>query len=137
MMSLTSKYALRASVYLAQHEKEWPIPGNIIAKHTGIPSKYLSKILGDLARAGILHSSRGRTGGFRMAIPATKVFLYDILLPFESELSRQLMCPFGNMTCTDDDPCLGHDPWKKVFQTYITFLRRTSVQRVAFGKRKR
>jgi len=54
MLSLTSEYALRALIYLTQHESDWPIPGHRIAEQTKIPSKYLSKILCDLVRINVL-----------------------------------------------------------------------------------
>ena len=37
MLSLTSEYALRAMIHLAQHVDDWPIPGKDIAEHAGIP----------------------------------------------------------------------------------------------------
>ncbi len=51
MLSRTSEYALRALIHLAEHQTEWPIAGSRIAAAAGVPSKYLSKILGDLVRA--------------------------------------------------------------------------------------
>ncbi len=134
MLSRTSEYALRAMIFLAQHEEEAPVPRDWIAQHVGVPSKYLAKILGDLVRAGILTSSRGKGGGFRMARSARKISLADVLTPFDAPPSVQRRCPFGNAVCGDDDPCLGHDGWKRVKQTYESFLKRTSVYDVAIKK---
>ena len=67
MLSLTNEYALRSAVYLAQHEAAQPIPGHRIAEALGIPSKYLSVILRDLVRVGVLQASPGKSGGFRLA----------------------------------------------------------------------
>ena len=135
MLSLTGKYALRAMICLTQLEDEWPIPGKRIAERTDVPSRYMSKILGDLVRCGILRSTRGKKGGFRMARPPEKIVLYDVLAPFETALVAQRTCPFENLVCSDENPCLGHQGWKKVLQTYVSFLRRTSVRDVALSQR--
>lgn len=129
MLSLTSEYALRALIHLAQHEEDCPMSGAHIAAETEIPPKYLSKILGDLARAGVLDSSPGKTGGFRLGRSAKKISLLEVLLPFEQFERRR--CPFGNHECSDLNPCNAHDKWKKVIETEQRFLRDTSVYDIA------
>lgn len=132
MLSLTSEYALRAMIHLAQRENEWPVTGKQIAREAGIPAKYLSKILGDLVRAGVLESTRGIGGGFRMSRPAKKLSLFEVLAPFESFQVRR--CPFGNKQCGDENPCLAHDRWKKVVEAELSFLQGTSVLDVAVSR---
>lgn len=129
MLSLTSEYALRAMIHLARHEEQWPIPGREIARQADVPAKYLSKVLGDLVRAGVLEGTRGLGGGFRLARTAKRTFLFDVLAPFESFDHRR--CPFGNQQCGDDHPCLAHDRWKKVVETQQRFLQTTSVHAIA------
>ena len=131
MLTLTGEYALRATIYLAQHVQDWPIPGRRIAEQAGIPAKYLSKVLGDLVRAGVLKSSPGRTGGFRMRRPAAKTRLGQVLDPFEQFDRRR--CPFGNQTCSEARPCLAHDRWKKVVDAQQRFLAETTVHDVALS----
>lgn len=135
MFSLSSKYALRAMICLTQHADEWPISSERIAERTDVPAKYMSKILGDLARCGILRSTRGKNGGFRMARPPEKIVLYDVLAPFELALVAERTCPFGGLACSDESPCLGHEKWKKVYQVYVSFLKRTSIRDVALNGR--
>jgi len=129
MLSRTSEYALRALIHLAQHEEDCPISGAHIAGETGIPPKYLSKILGDLVRAGVLDSSPGKTGGFRLRRSAKKVSLLDVLTPFEQFERRR--CPFGNAECSDLNPCNAHEQWKKVIETEQRFLMKTTVHDIA------
>jgi Rrf2 family iron-sulfur cluster assembly transcriptional regulator len=133
MLSTTSQYALRAIIYLAQHETDWPIPGSEIANKAGVPVKYLAKILGDLTREGVLDASRGKGGGFRLARSSQEIKLVEVLAPYERFDGRQ--CPFDNKKCSDRDPCLAHNRWKKVMEQYQRFLGNTSVASVAFEKR--
>jgi len=134
MLTLTSEYALRALIYLAQHADAWPIPGRQIAERAEIPPKYLSKILGDLVRFRVLDSSPGKTGGFRLRREAQVTMLYEVLAPFEQFDRRR--CPFGNKACSDDDPCLAHRRWKQVVDTERRFLRETSIHEVAVRERR-
>lgn len=129
MISLTKEYALRAVIHLAQHEADCPIAGGKIADALGIPPKYLSKVLGDLARSRVLVSCPGKTGGFALRKPPGKTRLAEVLAPFEAVEDRR--CPFGNARCNDENPCLAHDKWKKVVEAQERFLQRTSVLDVA------
>jgi Rrf2 family protein len=134
MLSRTSEHALRAVVYLAQHVDAWPIPGRRIAEALDIPRKYLSSILADLVRAGVLEAAPGKSGGFRMIRRPERVRLLDVLAPFESVLTDRRACPFGNAICSDDQPCAGHHRWKVVKQTYEQFLHETSVHDVSVSQ---
>ena len=135
MFSMTGQYALRAAIHLAQHPDEWPILGKDIAQEAGIPVKYLSKILSDLVREGVLEASRGRNGGFRMTRPAAEVTLKDVLSPFEA--FEQKRCPFANHPCGEDSACLAHDQWVKVRAAQLQFLATTSVEDVAVKRSRR
>lgn len=131
MLSLTGQYALRAIVYLTQNAQRCPIPGREVAEEVGIPAKYLSKILGDLVRHGVLDSSRGKRGGFRLRRSAQETSLYDVLQPFEP--FEQVRCPFSTDRCNAENPCLMHTQWKHVVETERRFLCDTSVYDVAVG----
>ena len=137
IVTLTSEYALRAMIYLANNEDRWPIPGNQIAKDVDIPRKYLSKILADLVRARVLEATRGKTGGFRMARGPKNISVGEVLAPFEPILGNRRPCPFGNLECNDDDPCSGHSRWKIVREAYRKFTDDTSIHDVMISKAKK
>ena len=134
MLSATSEYALQAMVSLARHAGGSATPSRRIARETRIPQKYLSKILADLVRAGLLEGSRGRGGGFRMVRPAHQIRLAEVVAPFEP-ISSRARCPLGHMACTDLDPCGAHDRWKLVGEAYDRFLQETSVHDVVTRER--
>ena len=131
MLTLTSQYALRALIHLCQHEEEWPIPGSRIAAETESPPNYLSKVLGDLVKGGLLESSPGKAGGFRLSVTAKQASLLEGLSPFEPFGRRS--CPFGNRECGDENPCNAHENWKQVVEAQQVFLRMTTVQDIAVG----
>lgn len=116
-------------IHLVQHEADWPVSGRMIAERAAIPAKYLSKILGDLVRVGVLESSPGKAGGFKLRRPAKETMLREVLTPFEQfEHGR---CPFGSDDCSDETPCLAHEGWKEVVGSRDRFLRETSVYDIA------
>jgi len=128
-MTKTGEYALQALIHLAQHIDRWPIPGREIARRAGIPAKYLQKILGDLTRAGVLKSSPGRNGGFRLCRPGNRISLFEVIEPFERIQTKR--CPFGNAVCSDRNPCLAHHEWKKVVEAEQRFLKEVTIGAVA------
>ena len=131
-MTRTGEYAIRAVIHLAKNPDEWPISGKRIAEEAGIPPKYLSKVLGDLVRAGVLMSTRGKSGGFRMMRTPRQTKLIDVLAPFEQ--FKQRRCPFGNQCCSDEYSCLAHTEWKKVIKVERDFLSKTTIYQVATEK---
>ncbi len=137
MLSLTSEYALRAMICLTRHADEGRVPTRSIANEAEIPRKYLSMILRDLVRAGFLSSSPGPGGGFRLVRSPKRIRLIELLAPFEPILTTRRLCPFGNQNCADNDPCAGHDRWKRVTDTYSQFLEKTSVYDLTVRPRER
>ena len=136
MLSLTSRCALKALIHLAQNGNDHSITGSRIARYTKIPSKYLSTVLGELVRAGILNSTRGKGGGFRLARPPRRINLFDAILPFEPVFAAKPSCPFGNVDCGDANPCLAHHHWKKVIEHQQRLLQCTSLHDVSIPKSK-
>ena len=126
MLSRTSQYAMRAMLYIAEHGSESPVLAKDIAQQTRIPRQYLSTILRDAVRAGLLKSSRGRGGGFKLARPNHRIRLLDIFKSYE-DINAKTGCPFGQARCSDEKPCAFHDHWKPVAEAYEKMLRETTV----------
>ncbi len=137
MLNLTGQYALQALIIVANEARDELVSGSRIAGCTGIPPKYLSTILRELVRHRVLDSTRGKGGGFQLARPADQILLNDALRPFEPMLAAQRPCPFGYAACSDEDPCSGHDRWKKVREAYDRFLNSTTLRDVATEKKKK
>src|SRR5262245_52016826 len=79
MLSSRSKYALRAMMMLASQSPDQLTLVADIAKSRKIPKKFLELILLDLKKRGLLHSQRGRSGGYQLARPANKITLGEII----------------------------------------------------------
>ncbi|MEJ2310855.1 MAG: Rrf2 family transcriptional regulator [Gemmatimonadales bacterium] len=111
MISQTGEYALRAVLYLAQHQEGDPVSVETIAEELSMPRNYLSKTLHLLAKRGILASARGPRGGFELAIPSNRLSLFEIVEPFD-DLEGRGQCLLGRPECSDQTPCAAHHRWK-------------------------
>jgi Rrf2 family protein len=78
-LSTACTYAVRALAFLARHEGDGLLVAHVFAGARGLPEEYLGKTLKGLVRAGILLSSRGPTGGYRLARPAERITLLEVV----------------------------------------------------------
>ena len=128
--SQSSKYAIRAFVNLAGlSEGEFAMVKNIAAEEQ-IPSHFLAKILQQLARKGLLKSSKGPTGGFCLKVPAKKLKLIDIVEAVDG-LGALDECAGGDPECTSTASCALCDRWKPVHSRIMDFLGRITIADLA------
>lgn len=132
MVSRTEEYALRAAVCLARRYGTGTVRARDMAKATGIPANYLSKILHQLALAGVVESERGRSGGFTLAEPPSSVVLASVVAPFEPQVQRT-RCLLGLPQCSDSNPCGAHERWRKIKEATLEFLNHTTLADVIEG----
>lgn len=88
-MKLTtrSEYALLALLYLTRHHTDDYVTVETVAAARGIPHKYLEQIMLALKRARYVRSSKGQHGGYRLAKPAEKIPLAEIIRLFDGALA--------------------------------------------------
>ena len=127
-ISRSSEYAIRALTYLAQQEQsaEFYLVRDM-ARALGIPAPFLGKVLQPLVTRGVLHSQRGRNGGFRLARSAAEISLFQIVDSQES-LGVARQCFLGQAECTDERACPLHDFWKAASNAFLTQMGSTSLQ---------
>lgn len=132
ILSQTGEYALRATLYLAEHGADRAVQVSEMARALGLPQNYLSKTLHQLARAGVLASTRGKAGGFRLAVAPARLSLYRIVAPF-GDVEQRRRCLLGRSQCSDDHACAAHPRWKDVAERVSNFFRETTVADLARG----
>ena len=92
MISQTAEYALRAIVYLAGQDE--PQTTQQIAAITRVPAGYLSKVLQNLARGGLVHSQRGLHGGFTLVKTPKQLTVWEVIEAVDP-IQRIKTCPLG------------------------------------------
>ena len=78
-LSRASSYALHALEYLAARGQDALVTSHHIARGRGIPGLYLLRVLKPLVSAQILQSLKGPNGGYRLARPATKITMLEVV----------------------------------------------------------
>lgn len=126
MISRTSTQVIKAFVELAKLDKGEFLGAGAIAQTTMSPRNYLGKMLQAMASKGLLVSQKGTGGGFRLARPASKITLYDIVEPIDN-VTLWSECALGMKRCRDNNPCVIHHSWKAVREVYYDFLKNTKI----------
>lgn len=93
MLSKTAEYALRAVVSMAS-QNGTPQAADRMAKHTKVPRRYLTRVLQDLAAAGLVRSRPGPGGGYELNRPTDEITVLQVINTV-SPLRRIDSCPEG------------------------------------------
>ena len=112
MLSQRTRYTIRALLHLADRYGEGPVQLSEIASQQNIPPKFLTVMLSQMIREGLVASRRGREGGYWLAKQPDEISYGDIvrltrgslgLLPCASRLAYQ-KC----RNCISEDKCRLH-----------------------------
>ena len=93
MISTTARYALRAVVFLANHQEGYCNRAEI-SEATLVPHDYLLKVLNELDSAGIVESRRGPGGGYRLTDAPDRLTTLRVIEAVD-EIPRIRECPLG------------------------------------------
>ena len=128
--SRSSEYAIRAFVHLAQVPDGKFAMVKQIAADEEIPAHFLAKILQQLARKGLLKSSKGPTGRFSLRRPSGEIRLLDIVEALDGLTEYQNRAS-GLSECSDEMPCAMHDSWKALRSRIMDYLGRNTIADLA------
>ena len=111
-ISRMADYAVLATTYMAQHAGAvHTAPG--VAEATGVPLPSASKLLKQLARAGVLESRRGAKGGYTLARAPEQISIANLIAAVDG--------PIAIADCLDDERgcdlqsiCVVRAPWQRV-----------------------
>lgn len=87
-LNQTIAYAVAAMSYMAAQPAGSLISNTTICKATETPERYLLQLLRKLVNAGVLNSVRGVQGGYRLAKPANKITLLEIVEAVDSPIGQ-------------------------------------------------
>jgi Rrf2 family protein len=95
MLTNKGKYGLKAMIHLAGLAPGRPALVADIAAANTIPKKFLDAILGELRTAGLVHSKKGRGGGYVLAKSPAEIMV--------SEIVRALDGPLAPIACASQN----------------------------------
>jgi len=124
-LSQTAAYAVRAVLYIAAQPRQRSVRVAEIAAALELPPNYLSKTLHQLARAGMLASARGPSGGFRLSVPTEELTLQRVAATFAAQERQR--CLLGRGACGREPGCAVHARWAPVAAQLRDFFGTTTV----------
>lgn len=109
MLSQKAKYALKALFVLGEHQGTDPIMIADIAEKANVPRKFLEQILLEMKRRGIVHSMRGKFGGYVLGRKPEDIAFAEVLRVIDGPLA---LSPCASRTayrrcddCDDETTC--------------------------------
>ncbi len=127
-MKLTTKgrYAVTAMLDLALHAKSAPVSLAEISVRQEISLSYLEQLFSRLRKRGLVVSTRGPGGGYKVARDLDKVAVADIISAVNESVDAT-QCG-GRENCHDHGRCLTHDLWDGLSELIRDFLSGVSLQ---------
>ncbi|WP_294393575.1 SUF system Fe-S cluster assembly regulator [uncultured Sphingomonas sp.] len=102
-----------------------------LAETTGVPLPTAQKLVGRLSSAGLLVSSRGTGGGFRLARAPTEISLADIVEAVEGPIAMTACVEQGRHDCGLDHQCQVRPHWAAVNDAMRGALAGVSLEQLA------
>jgi len=138
-----AEYGVRLLIELGRHEGSGPVALKSVAEAEDLPLAYLERIVALLKKQGLVESTRGAHGGYRLARPAAEITMDEAVLALEGAIAP-MDCFFddaeGRVMCshlTDAGTGCGTKVlWTRVQGAVHGALQRTTLaELVAFNAR--
>jgi len=127
-------YAVRAAVALAD-AGEHRLSAATIAGRMRIPPSFVTQVMADLSRAGVVTAALGRGGGYRLAKPSLEISLLDAVQAAEPARSRT--CVLRGSPCDLDGVCAVHDTFIRGEDAVLNILGETTLRDIVQRRRQR
>ncbi|AHE98840.1 Rrf2 family transcriptional regulator [Thioalkalivibrio paradoxus] len=126
-MKLTTKgrYAVTAMLDVAMHAQQRPVSLADVARRQHLSLSYLEQLFARLRRKGLVSSSRGPGGGYRLSHPPEAITVADIIVAVDEPVDVT-RCG-GEANCTHRSQCLTHDLWTDLSRQVERFLSERSL----------
>lgn len=133
-MQLTraADYAVRVMIRLAAPaDRRVSLPA--LARATGAPASFLSKVLQALTRAGLVSSQRGQAGGFCISGSGRKATMRDVIETIDGPLCLNV-CLAPGRSCPKKASCRTYPVWIRAQQAMFDVLSGVTVAAMAAQK---
>ena len=135
MRAQKTRYALRSVLFLAEEDGGASVQLARIAETQRVPPKYLELIMLQLKKAGLVESTRGPRGGYKLARPPAEISFGDVVRVMEGPIalvscaSENFYEPCGD--CHDEASCAIRRAFAIVRDQTASFLDGISLEQGA------
>lgn len=118
-MKITTKgqYSLKAMAVLAAYNGPEPLSIAQLAAETYVSENYLEQLLPKLRQAGLIESTRGAGGGYRLAKAPAEISVGDVLRVSEGDLVPVDCTLTNEKPCEQQGGCVVKYVWKKMMDS--------------------
>lgn len=136
-MNVTSKgrYALQIMIDLAQHADDGYISLKTISDRTELSMKYLEMIVGNLKKAELVDSTRGKDGGYKLNKAPADYNVGEILRCIEDNLAPVACIREGSINCEKAGGCLTVPMWKELDDITNAYLATVTLEDLLTGQK--
>lgn len=124
------EYGLRCLIALSRHAGQGPLTIHQIAEAEGLSPDYAAKLLRELRRGGLVTSTRGAAGGYRLTRAAAEITVWDAIEVLGGALFPDSFCEChgGQQSdCVRATDCALRALWRAVDRSVRTVLTRTTL----------
>lgn len=125
----TAEYALRAMACLALKKDGQPVSSYVLARASGVPNHYLSKILRKMVKADLVISQKGHSGGFTLSKDPKEITFKKILEAVDYKIDPH-DCVFGWEECNSENHCPLHNAWSQLNHSVQWWAENMSLEKV-------
>lgn len=131
-MQLTraADYAVRVMVFLAEQQPNARLSIGELARGTGAPESFLSKVMQALTRSALITSQRGHAGGFAIARRGLEASMREVIEAVDGPI-RLNLCLGSHTTCARQSWCPAHPVWSRAQEAMLTVLEGAHVADLA------
>jgi len=129
-LSNSSQYAIRILAYMADKKDSKLLNATELAKTLYIPYKFLTKIMTELVKSGLVVSIRGRDGGYKFEKKTSEIMVSDILAIFNDSIKDE-QCVLGIGFCNGLCKCALHDQWVEPRYLMQKMFQESSLEDIA------
>ena len=116
MISTKGRYSIRILLDLAEHERGGYIPMKEVAARQEISLKYIERILPPLKAAGLIASTHGIGGGYRLTREPEDYTLWDILRVAEGDMAPVSCLQADAAPCSRAAECRTLPVWEGYYR---------------------
>ncbi len=131
-MQLTraADYGVRVMIQLVAVSDHGRVSLPELARVTGAPQSFLSKVLQSLARAGLISSQRGQAGGFHITPRGAAASMRDVIEAIDGTICLNV-CLRAGRSCSRKARCPAHPVWIEAQQAMLSVLDGATVASLA------
>lgn len=125
-ISKLTDYGSVILAYMASHPGQ-TLSATSLSKAVYMPLATVSKLLKLLKRSGLVQSSRGKNGGYRLSRPAEKISLAEIISVLEGPIALT-ECSVKKDLCQIESHCAIRPSWQNINRVIYDSLSQVTLE---------